>query len=770
MTDKRIRIILDSAQADKNAKKTDKNVRNIGKSADGAQFAVKRLASAIASAFAVDRIVKYADSFTQVQNQIRRTVDSSEDLVRTTAELLEVSNATRSSIEATTELYTSLTVSTQNLNISQEEVIGVTKTINNLFLESGKSAAESEGAIRQLGQALQSGALRGDEFNSVAEGAPGILRAVELQTGKTRAELRDFAADGQITAELIVKSLQSYEDAAQSAADKTVKTLAQSWVIAENNATAFVGANKLVQQSVGATGDIIITLSENLDILVNIAGAAAALYIARLIPAITASTAGFVAQASAALTSTASINAYGAVVTGASVKTRTLAASAVAARGALSFLGGPLGILFLVATAFVAYSRSATDAEDKTSSLADTTDVLTQSFKDLTAAQSQAQAIDVAAEIEKQTIKVIDLQAKIDRLQVTTADGFLITLDVQGADEVTRAQAEIDTATAKLDALNSRLSSLNNQSGEAASPKDSAPVADNGVVSSARATTAALQRELDLRRQISDIYLTADLDAQTGQFERERVLIDINNQERRAIAEASYAEDQARRLERFTASIDNDKLENQQKVELQLEFDKQKELAKLNHNEALNNIDREGAQARISIAELEQQSKRDAVLSIGSSILSIAQGQNKKAFEIGKKAAIASAAIDGTRSAISAWRSGMETAGPWAPVVAAGYTLASVAKTTGLISQLKSRSYSGGGASSAGGGGGIPSVAGRQAPVQPASQVQGPNSGNQGQSTTIVLSGDTQSTDNVLEALMRIKENGGNIDALIRQS
>ena len=76
---------------------------------------------------------------------------------------------------------------------------------------AGANAQESAGAFRQLAQALGSGALRGDEFNSIAEQAPLVLQAVAEETGLAVGELRDFAATGGITADIVIKALKRIE-------------------------------------------------------------------------------------------------------------------------------------------------------------------------------------------------------------------------------------------------------------------------------------------------------------------------------------------------------------------------------------------------------------------------------------------------------------------------------------------------------------------------------------------------------------------------------
>lgn len=654
MTDKRINIIIDSRQAKRDAKELDSNVKDIGKSADAATFAVNKLAAAISSAIAVDRIVRYSDAWTQVENQLRRTVSSNEDLARVTAEVLSIANDTRSELESTTALYTSLTIATQSLGVSQQEVAGVTKTINNLFLEAGKSSAETAGAIRQLGQALESGALRGDEFNSVAEGAPGILRAIEQQTGKTRAELRDFASEGQITAQLIVESLQNYSKQAQDAADITERTLAQSWVVAENNAKAYVGASRLVSEAVSESGNIIVGLSENLDVLVNIAGAAAALYIARLIPSIAASTSGFIAQAAAALRATQTVNAMGVVVARTTVSMNALALASRGAGAAMAFLGGPAGIVFLAVAALGAFALQADRTETSTNDLASTTDVLTESYKGLTKAQAEAQRLEVVKAINEQETAIASLQAKIERMQITTKDGFTLTFDSFDETELIKAEAAIDSAGQRVDALRERLSLLNktisgdgDDTGNKGGGQDQADK-DRFAQYQAQlsAGTASLQRELELRRNISQIYRQGELDANASQFEQERALQQINEQTRLAELQARYEEDVARRQFQFSAKLESMVLEEEQRRALQEEFRAQELTALQILEEEKTAIEKSGAKDRQKITEMERAARIDVWSSMAQSGLKILQSFGSDSFQSQKNFAIAEGIIN----------------------------------------------------------------------------------------------------------------------------
>ena len=245
--------------------------------------------AAIGSTALASQLTKYADVATNIENRLRTVTSSTEQLASAQDKLLRIANATRSEYQTTAELYTKLSQSTTELGLSSERLFRITETINKSFAASGASAQEASNAIRQLAQGLASGALRGDEFNSVAEQAPEILRAVAAQTGKTVGELREFAAQGGITAELLIKSLENYEQTVDRVYGKTNATLEQNSATAANNAIAWVGNNKLIMGSTAALGAALVSASENIDALASGVIAAAAVYTASLIPAMASS-------------------------------------------------------------------------------------------------------------------------------------------------------------------------------------------------------------------------------------------------------------------------------------------------------------------------------------------------------------------------------------------------------------------------------------------------------------------------------------------------
>jgi len=252
--------------------------------------AASKAAISIAVALATRKIIEYSDAFTSLNNKLKVATNSTAELEKVTEALFKISNDTRSSVESTAELYAKLERSTRGLNISQERLLRITESVNKSFAIGGASTQEAAGAIRQLGQALASGTLRGDEFNSIAEQAPIIMEAIKKATGKTAGELRKLAADGTITAEILIESLERYEDEIDGDFAKATATYGQKLEVASNNAIKFVGQNEKLNQSISTLGDTVVFLSENLDTLLTVGKSVSLIYGGILVSSLVKST------------------------------------------------------------------------------------------------------------------------------------------------------------------------------------------------------------------------------------------------------------------------------------------------------------------------------------------------------------------------------------------------------------------------------------------------------------------------------------------------
>ena len=97
------------------------------------------------------------------------------------------------------------------LGVSLKDIQSTFNGFNTIARLSGVSAEGASAAFLQLGQALGSGRLQGDEFRSIAEQVPGLLVAVSKETGIAAKDLKQFASDGKLSADIVINALKRIE-------------------------------------------------------------------------------------------------------------------------------------------------------------------------------------------------------------------------------------------------------------------------------------------------------------------------------------------------------------------------------------------------------------------------------------------------------------------------------------------------------------------------------------------------------------------------------
>ena len=103
------------------------------------------------------------------------------------------------------------------LGQSLEDIEDVFFGFNTAAKLSGVSTVEASNAFRQLAQALGSGRLAGDEFRSVSEQIPTILKPIADELNVTQGELKQLAAEGKLTSEVVLRSLKKIRADGQGA-------------------------------------------------------------------------------------------------------------------------------------------------------------------------------------------------------------------------------------------------------------------------------------------------------------------------------------------------------------------------------------------------------------------------------------------------------------------------------------------------------------------------------------------------------------------------
>ncbi|WP_257224268.1 tape measure protein [Acinetobacter sp. YH16042] len=214
-------------------------------------------------------IAQTADEYKNLSGRINIAIGEHGNLQKAMDDVKNVAIATNSNLTATGDLYSRLTKIGQEMKWPQEQALALTDTINKAIQVGGGSAASNEAAITQLNQALGSGVLRGDEFNSMMEQSPRLAQALADGLGVTTGALREMASEGQLTTDVVTKALLSQSEKISAEYAKfpatigaAIENLKTAWTVYIGEADAASGASEKVANALKY-------VAENLDTIVS---------------------------------------------------------------------------------------------------------------------------------------------------------------------------------------------------------------------------------------------------------------------------------------------------------------------------------------------------------------------------------------------------------------------------------------------------------------------------------------------------------------------
>lgn len=203
-------------------------------------------------------IVQYADAWTEAGNKIRAAATSAGVQARSLTQLKDGANEARTSFGDYVDLYARLIRSASGVAKSEQEIATATDIVSKAFKAGGASAQEQAAGILQLGQALGSGVLQGDELRSLRENAPILAQAIAAEFETTIAGLKDLGAEGKLTSDRVFKAILNAQKPIEAQFKATNATIADSFTRLNNEFTAYIG---LADNSNGASAKLVEALN-----------------------------------------------------------------------------------------------------------------------------------------------------------------------------------------------------------------------------------------------------------------------------------------------------------------------------------------------------------------------------------------------------------------------------------------------------------------------------------------------------------------------------
>ncbi|MEG8031896.1 tape measure protein [Sphingomonas aurantiaca] len=228
-----------------------------------------RVAAALSFGVLAKEAVQLTDAYRSLQQRLTVTTAGIASSGGAMADVSRIAKDTRANLDDIGLLYAKVANAGKHFGATQSEVGRVTETVSKGLRIFGASAAETSSTITQLGQALASGRLQGDEFRSMTENAPALMDILAKSTGKPRAELKKLGTEGKLTSDIIIRAFGTQSEAIKELDANFLKlpvTVSESFTLVKNSIEETLGTS---ESMVGVTR----VLSAALQALANNMGA-----------------------------------------------------------------------------------------------------------------------------------------------------------------------------------------------------------------------------------------------------------------------------------------------------------------------------------------------------------------------------------------------------------------------------------------------------------------------------------------------------------------
>lgn len=261
MSDTTIRITIDATGAQRGASQAERALDRVGSSSrrlngtlgsttvsitsfSRSLAGIKGAGAAAILAGITSKFSEMADASANMEAKLRLATRGFADYGQAQEDVRRIAASTRSELTSTATLYGKLMASGKGLDASQQQIARATETVTKSLKISGATAGETASSVLQLGQALSSGKLNGDEFRSLAENSPRLMKLLADSMNVPVGALKKMASEGQLTADKLFRAFtdKRFTAALDEEFKQMPKTFGDAFTALSNLATVTFGA------------------------------------------------------------------------------------------------------------------------------------------------------------------------------------------------------------------------------------------------------------------------------------------------------------------------------------------------------------------------------------------------------------------------------------------------------------------------------------------------------------------------------------------------
>lgn len=224
--------------ADRNFRAIDRRARQSASSIE--KYFTRMGTGAIASftgTVSVRAAQQLIDASIRIGNSLKVAGLAGKDLEKVYKSLFASAQRNVAPLESLAQLYSRVALVQGELGASTDDMLKFTDNVALALRVAGADAQSASGALLQLSQAMGSGTVRAEEFNSILEGALPIAQAAAAglkEAGGSVAKLRSLVVDGKISSQAFFDAFQAGSVTLEDKVASAETTVSASFVRLQN--------------------------------------------------------------------------------------------------------------------------------------------------------------------------------------------------------------------------------------------------------------------------------------------------------------------------------------------------------------------------------------------------------------------------------------------------------------------------------------------------------------------------------------------------------
>jgi tape measure domain-containing protein len=319
------------------------------------QDGLRGLAPALAAAFSVGAVVRYADAYTGLKNSLAAAGLEGARLTKVEDALYDAANRNGVAVEATAQLFQRAAFARDKLGASDETLTRFVSGTTAALKLQGTSAEAASGPLLQLGQAISGNVVQAEEYNSLIDGLPVILQAAAAGSARFGGDVSKLTAEvkaGKVGSKEFFDAILAGLPAIEERASRAQTTVAAALQTLNNELGRFVGQTDSGLSATQRMAQGIVALSENLDTIALVVAAVATVMGGRFVLSMTAGSGAMIANGIAAVRLSAFQTAMTASMT--NTTRATLLATGATRAFSAALMANPIGAVILAVSALAA--------------------------------------------------------------------------------------------------------------------------------------------------------------------------------------------------------------------------------------------------------------------------------------------------------------------------------------------------------------------------------------------------------------------------------